>query len=196
LDKQYQTALKSGDWEAAAEYLNRFNTEDIKSRLEVLNKSQIANLYDGAFKNPRVGSRSNVAQMTEARLSTDKVYDLGYHDGFDGRVAARYTDPDYNAAYQKGYATGESDKKSGNVTPPPLNTPPTSEHFKIKMMEAVQFGEIGGALTITFAIWDIDNNWGAVYEYIAPIATVGTPFTWTREGDWSGVFKTYWPGVP
>jgi hypothetical protein len=73
------------------------------------------------------------------------------------------------------------------------NTVFAGEHFKIKMVDAVGFGEVLGLSTIAFAIWDTDNNRSAGYEYLAPIVTVGTPITFTGEGDWSDTFTTSQP---
>ncbi len=73
------------------------------------------------------------------------------------------------------------------------NTVFAGEHFKIKMVDAVGFGELLGLSTIAFAIWDTDNNRSAGYEYLAPIVTVGTPITFTGEGDWSDTFATSAP---
>jgi hypothetical protein len=65
LDQEYQAAVQSGDWLAAAEWLNGFNREDIQARLAMLTQNQIASLHKGALDNPRVGSQSQIAQLTE-----------------------------------------------------------------------------------------------------------------------------------
>jgi hypothetical protein len=67
------------------------------------------------------------------------------------------------------------------------------EHFRMKMLEGLSFGEVAGLTTFTFVIWDVDNNRAAVYEYAAVIVTAGTPITFTGEGDWSSVFTTVKP---
>ncbi len=65
LDNEYQTAVQAGDWQAAAEWLNAFNYEDIQARLAPLMQEQVTNLHQGAASNPRVGPQSQVAQLTE-----------------------------------------------------------------------------------------------------------------------------------
>lgn len=64
LDQQYNAAVQAGNWQDAAEKLNGFNHEDILSRLAQLTPDQITNLHQGALDNPRVGSESQVAQLT------------------------------------------------------------------------------------------------------------------------------------
>ncbi len=64
-DTAYHSAVQSGDWPAAAEWLNGFNREDIQARLAQLTLEQIADLHRGALDNPRVGSKAQVAQLTE-----------------------------------------------------------------------------------------------------------------------------------
>jgi hypothetical protein len=63
-DQEYQTAVQSGDWPAAAEWLNGFNREDIQARLAGLTQDQITSLHQGALDNPRVGPQSQIAQLT------------------------------------------------------------------------------------------------------------------------------------
>lgn len=64
LSNEYETAVRMGDWAAAAEWLNGFNREDIQARLGKLNAEQIASLHGGAMSNPRVGPQAQVALMT------------------------------------------------------------------------------------------------------------------------------------
>jgi len=64
-DQEYQAAVQSGDWQAAAEWLNGFNHEDIQARLAKLSQDQITSLHQGALDNPRVGPQSQIAQLTE-----------------------------------------------------------------------------------------------------------------------------------
>ncbi len=64
-DQEYQAAVQSGDWLAAAEWLNGFNREDIQARLAKLSPDQITKLHQGALNNPRVGPQSQVALLTE-----------------------------------------------------------------------------------------------------------------------------------
>jgi hypothetical protein len=64
LDTAYSTALRSSNWQDAAEKLNGFNREDIQKRLAKLTPDQVAHIHQGALDNPRVGDQSQVAQMT------------------------------------------------------------------------------------------------------------------------------------
>jgi hypothetical protein len=66
LNEEYATAVKMGDWRAAAEWLNGFSKDDILTRLAQLTTEQIANIHEGAVENPRVGRDSQVAQLTES----------------------------------------------------------------------------------------------------------------------------------
>ena len=66
LDQDYTRALQASDWKTAAEKLNAFNTEDIKSRLVQLSSDQVANVHQGALDNPNLGPDSQVAQLTPA----------------------------------------------------------------------------------------------------------------------------------
>jgi hypothetical protein len=70
LDQQYQQALASamrtGDFQLAAETLNGFNAGDVRSRLAELTADQIGYLHLGAVGNPRVGPQSQVAVLTAA----------------------------------------------------------------------------------------------------------------------------------
>ncbi len=64
-DQEYQAAVQSGDWQAAAEWLNGFNRVDIQARLAKLSQDQVTSLHQGALDNPRVGPQSQIAQLTE-----------------------------------------------------------------------------------------------------------------------------------
>jgi Domain of unknown function (DUF4157) len=65
LEQEYQTAVRMGDWQAAAEWLNAFNREDIQAHLALLTTDQVRALHQGAIDNPRVGPQSQIAQLTE-----------------------------------------------------------------------------------------------------------------------------------
>lgn len=69
LDQEYAAAIKNSDWQLAAEKLNGFNRNDIKTRLAQLSPEQIENLHKGALNNPRLGARSQVAQMTDRSVT-------------------------------------------------------------------------------------------------------------------------------
>ncbi len=73
------------------------------------------------------------------------------------------------------------------------NTVFAGQHFRMKTLEAVGFGEGAGLTTFTFFLWDVDNNRAATYEYVALVITVGTPVTFTGEGDFSDLFTTNEP---
>lgn len=77
LDQEYRQALaealRTGDFQLAAEKLNGFNYTDIQDRLAQLSDEQVGYLHLGAVGNPRVGPQSQVAQLTApgaARAST------------------------------------------------------------------------------------------------------------------------------
>jgi len=55
LDANYRRAVRDGNWQMAAEYLNGFNDADINSRLRSLNLTQLGELRRGAVNNPRLG---------------------------------------------------------------------------------------------------------------------------------------------
>jgi len=65
LDQQYNAAVQAGNWQDAAEKLNGFNRDDILSRLSRLTPDQVANIYQGALTNPRVGPGSQAAQLSD-----------------------------------------------------------------------------------------------------------------------------------
>jgi hypothetical protein len=64
LDRQYRAAVAGSDWRRAAELLNGFNRDDIRTRLAELTRDQIDNIHLGALDNPSVGPDSQVAQLT------------------------------------------------------------------------------------------------------------------------------------
>jgi hypothetical protein len=78
--------------------------------------------------------------------------------------------------------------------PPDPNKDPNvvfaGNQFRIKMLDATSFGEVFGFTSITFVIWDLNNNRAAAYEYLARIITFGTPLTFTGEGAFSAPFTT------
>jgi hypothetical protein len=65
LDQEYQTAVQMGDWQAAAEWLNGFNQDDIFARLDKLTAVQVAAIHQGALDNPRVGPQAQVALLSD-----------------------------------------------------------------------------------------------------------------------------------
>jgi uncharacterized protein DUF4157 len=69
LDMNYENELKRNAWTEAARFLNGFNTEDIKDRLDRLGDDHVQKLHDGAVANPAVGDKSNVAYLTAQVLS-------------------------------------------------------------------------------------------------------------------------------
>jgi hypothetical protein len=70
------------------------------------------------------------------------------------------------------------------------NTVFAGDKFRIKMLSGTTVGEVAGLETIEFLLWDIKNSRTAQYEYFIPILTIGTPVTFTDEGDFSGTFTT------
>ena len=71
LNKDYEDAIKGTqpNWQAAAEYLNAFNREDICSRLEKRSVDEIASLHQGALDNAKVGPQSAIALLTPVLLT-------------------------------------------------------------------------------------------------------------------------------
>src|SRR5881396_2451529 len=65
LSDRYEAALKSSNWQEAAELLNGFNQQDITKRLAKLKPGDVGKIHQGAVSNPRVGPKSNVALMTD-----------------------------------------------------------------------------------------------------------------------------------
>jgi Domain of unknown function (DUF4157) len=69
LDQLYSDALHAarvtGNWQDAAEKLNGFNHEDIQFRLAQLTLDEVGYIHLGALDNPRVGSQSQIAQLTK-----------------------------------------------------------------------------------------------------------------------------------
>ncbi|HZR21034.1 MAG TPA: hypothetical protein VFE51_27370 [Verrucomicrobiae bacterium] len=153
LDQKYRAAVQNEDWQQAAEFLNGFSREDIQSRLSELTPDMVASLHQGALDNPRLGSNSQVAQMTR--------------------------NPD-------------DDRLDANLQDDP-NTVFAGEHFKIKMLDGFTTGEVLGVGSFLFAIWDIDNNRLANYEFDEVIVTFGAPISDCGEGDWSETFTTSKP---
>jgi hypothetical protein len=64
VEKEYAVAVQMGDWIAAAEWLNGYNYEGIEAHLAQLTPEQIKSLHRGALDNPRLGSGSQIAQVT------------------------------------------------------------------------------------------------------------------------------------
>ena len=64
LDRDYQGWVAEHNWPLAAESLNGFNQHDIQQRLAELTPDEVAAIHQGALDNPRVGPKSQVAQMT------------------------------------------------------------------------------------------------------------------------------------
>jgi hypothetical protein len=88
---------------------------------------------------------------------------------------------------------------------PPLDFPPrpngdpaddpntvfAGHRFRMRILDGVSAGEIGGIYNYHLEIWDIDNNRSAEYLYSGVIGTVGIPpFTECGQTDWSRVFDT------
>lgn len=67
LDFNYEKALEGRpqNWQNAAEFLNGFSEEDIKTRLIRLTTKERSLLHHGAVSNPKVGAKSQIAQMTK-----------------------------------------------------------------------------------------------------------------------------------
>jgi hypothetical protein len=64
LDRDYKGWVGERNWPFAAESLNGFNRQDIQQRLAELTPDEVAAIHQGALDNPRVGPKSQVAQMT------------------------------------------------------------------------------------------------------------------------------------
>lgn len=57
--------------------------------------------------------------------------------------------------------------------------------FAFKMLNGISGGEIAGGFSYKIAIWDIDNDRSAVYEYSGTIfPTIGIPISESGEGNW------------
>ena len=69
LDEAYRSALAKRDWRTAAEHLNAFNADDILARLTPLTEQDLLNLEDGAWQNPRVGGKAQVAVIIHGVVS-------------------------------------------------------------------------------------------------------------------------------
>jgi hypothetical protein len=64
LDRNFKGWLAERNWPNAAEALNGFNRDEIEKRLAQLSIDKIQSIHQGALDNPRVGPKSQVAQMT------------------------------------------------------------------------------------------------------------------------------------
>lgn len=68
------------------------------------------------------------------------------------------------------------------------------QHFRMKILDGVSAGEVGGVFSYAFILWDVDNMRAAEYHYKGIITTVGIPpFTECGESDWSEIFDTNTP---
>jgi hypothetical protein len=65
-DQDFYAELQAGNWQSAAEKLNRLNKDEILGRLKQLKPDQVAHIHQGALANPRLGPHSQVAQLTAA----------------------------------------------------------------------------------------------------------------------------------
>ncbi len=70
LDNSYQSALKNSNWEAAAEFLNAFNADDILARLARLTEDDLLKLEHGGWRNPRVGGKAQVVEIIHGIVSS------------------------------------------------------------------------------------------------------------------------------
>jgi hypothetical protein len=69
LAKAYDQAFRNKNWDRAAELLNGFNSDDILAKIARLTVGDLLNLEMGATRNPRVGPRSNVAELIHGLVS-------------------------------------------------------------------------------------------------------------------------------
>jgi hypothetical protein len=70
LDRVYKAAVQRGDWQTAAEKLNAFNADDILARLAPLSEAVLLSLEMGAWRNPRVGRKAQVAEIIHDVVSS------------------------------------------------------------------------------------------------------------------------------
>ena len=66
LQANYQRAIRSGNWQRAAEYLNGFNDADIAARLRLLTLTQLGELRRGAVTNRRLGGGTRLAAAIDS----------------------------------------------------------------------------------------------------------------------------------
>ena len=83
LHSNYLSAMRTGNWQLAAEYLNGFNDTDIVSRLRRLSLTQLGELRRGSVTNPRLGGG---ARLTGANRDAGRVAAL--IDGYESALAA------------------------------------------------------------------------------------------------------------
>jgi hypothetical protein len=69
LKKDYDDAVKTADWNLAAELLNGFSRDDILLRLAKRTVAEIADMHNKSVANPRVGPGSQIAQLTPPLLT-------------------------------------------------------------------------------------------------------------------------------
>jgi len=83
LDRDYKGWLAEQNWPLAAESLNGFNQHDIQQRLADLTPEEVAAIHRGALDNPRVGPKSQVAQMTGSDDGSDVPSQSGNGDTWE-----------------------------------------------------------------------------------------------------------------
>ncbi|WP_190987551.1 hypothetical protein [Pseudarthrobacter sulfonivorans] len=64
LDERLKRAKETKDWQVIAEVLNAFNIDDIFGRIAGMAPDDLLQIEDGAWRNPRVGKNSQIAQTT------------------------------------------------------------------------------------------------------------------------------------
>lgn len=79
LDDRLARARAAKDWLVVAEVLNAFNLDDIFGRIAGMPLGDLLQIEDGAWRNPKVGKSSQIAQTTHAVVSS--VEPLAYSSG-------------------------------------------------------------------------------------------------------------------
>ena len=103
LNEDYAIALAAKNWTLTAELLNAFSESDIQIKLSSLLKGTIGAIYQGAINNPKVGSESQVANLTRA-VYLDLNYENAIKTGAWGDAATHlngFNDVDITLRVQK-----------------------------------------------------------------------------------------------
>jgi hypothetical protein len=165
LDERLKRAKADKDWQGIAEVLNAFNIDDIFGRIAGMPLGDLLQIEDGAWRNPKVGKNSQIAQTTHdvvksiepAAYSSGAVFPNNFGDklggvggvvigALAGALALRMAAPllvgywrqiQLGAAMSK--AAAEADKED-------------AAYAEMKLGEAVQklMGQSGGRMLVTY----------------------------------------------
>ena len=104
LHSNYLSAVRTGNWQLAAEYLNGFNDTDIVSRLRRLSLTQLGELRRGAVTNPRLGGGARLTGAIDG-VNRDVRRVAALIDGYESALTAR----DWAAAaeYLNGFSNAD-----------------------------------------------------------------------------------------